>query len=71
MIFVDLFFICQRDYSLSEAVSFFEEKFKMVTYDLYHVYTSLVYFNDTEKDDVPRMFIETNWEQIKTILLRK
>lgn len=69
--FVDLFFICQRDYSLSEVISLFEEKFKMVTYDMYHTYKSLMYFVDAEKDAISKMYEKANWNEIKTFFTKE
>lgn len=60
--FVDLFYICQRDYSLTEALTFFKEK----NYELYHVLRSLTYFGDAEGDDMPIMYTRTDWQEIKT-----
>ncbi len=64
--FVDLFFICQRDYSLREVLDFFQEKFQVVKHDLYHVYKSLSYFEDAERDVMPQMYEKADWKEIKT-----
>jgi predicted nucleotidyltransferase component of viral defense system len=63
--FIDLYFICQTDCSLKEAIDFYGKKYDVFGSDLYHVYTSLIYFKDTEKDEMPQMFEKTDWEQIK------
>lgn len=64
--FIDLYFICQKDNSLKEAIDFYGKKYDVFGSDLYHVYTSLIYFKDTEKDEMPHMFEKTDWEQIKS-----
>lgn len=64
--FVDLFYICQRDYSLIEVLKFFKEKFSQQNYELYHVLRSLTYFGDAEGDDMPIMYTRTDWQEIKT-----
>jgi len=63
--FVDLFFICEKEYSLQEVLKFYQEKFKVWNHDLYHVYKSLMYFGDAEDDAMPVMYVETNWNTIK------
>ncbi|MFQ5676883.1 MAG: nucleotidyl transferase AbiEii/AbiGii toxin family protein, partial [bacterium] len=64
--FVDLYFICQKDYSLPEVIEYYQKKFAIFSQDLHHVYKSLVYFEDAEEDSMPHMFQEADWEHIKS-----
>jgi len=63
--FIDLYAICTTRYSLREVVRFFQQKYRASGYDLYHVQRSLVYFDDAEKDVMPRMLVVVNWEDVK------
>jgi hypothetical protein len=64
--FVDLFFICKREFRLSEVLQFYQKKFGQWNDDMYHVYKSLTYFNDAEGDPMPVMFERTDWKEVKT-----
>lgn len=69
--FVDLFFVCKKDYSLKEVLKFYQEKFKVLNHDLYHVYKSLMYFEDAEVDVLPTMYEKINWNEIKSYFTQK
>lgn len=63
--FIDLYFICQRDYRLAEVVKFYQDKYQVLNHDLYHIYMSLIYFDDAEKDAMPVMFEKIDWKNVK------
>jgi predicted nucleotidyltransferase component of viral defense system len=63
--FIDLFFICRRNYPLQEVLKLYQKKYEILNHDLYHVYMSLMYFEDAERDAMPQMFVDTNWEEVK------
>ncbi len=63
--FIDLFFICNREYPLLEILRFYQEKFAQLNHELYHVYKSLTYFGDAEEDAMPAMFEKIDWKKIK------
>lgn len=63
--FVDLYFICREIMSLRELVRCFEEKFKGVPYERYHVLKSLTYFDDAETEIMPDLTRPASWEEIK------
>lgn len=69
--FIDLYFICQKDYSLPEVIDHYQKKFEMFRQDLYHVYKSLIYFEDAEKDIMPEMFENTDWNKIKDFFTKE
>ena len=69
--FIDLYFICQKDYSVEEVIHFYQKKFKILNHDLYHVYKSLMYFEDAESDYMPLMYEKTNWNDIKSFFQKK
>lgn len=60
--FIDLFFLLKQ-YSLKEIIGFYFEKYPDGT--LFNVVQSLSYFGDAEEDEMPKMFVETDWEDVK------
>jgi len=66
--FIDLFFICQKTISLGELLKLFEKKYKSVDYNMIHILKSLIYFEDAEKDPMPKMIIPISWKEVKSFL---
>jgi len=69
--FIDLFFICQKIISLKELLKLFEKKYKSVNYNMMHILKSLIYFEDAEREPMPKMFIFTSWTKIKNYLKKE
>lgn len=69
--FVDLFFICQKIISLEELLELFKKKYKSVDYNMIHILKSLIYFEDAEKDPIPKMIIPILWEEIKNFFKKE
>lgn len=63
--FIDLYFICRSGITLKEAISLYRRKFGMSASQEIHLQKSLVYFDDAEPGEMPRMLKETGWEEIK------
>ena len=63
--FVDLYFICKETVSLPEAVQLYDKKYKNLAATGLHIMKSLVYFNDAEPDEMPKMLRPCNWEEVK------
>ena len=63
--FVDLYFICKETISLKKAIQFYDKKYKNLAATSIHIIKSLVYFDDAEPDEMPRMLKEVAWEDIK------
>jgi hypothetical protein len=62
--FIDLFFICQK-IALGKMLQFFEKKYKEIDYNIMHIIKSLVYFEDAEKDPMPKMLTPVSWQKVK------
>jgi len=69
--FIDLFFICQKIISLEKLLKLFAKKYKSVNYNIMHILKSLVYFEDAEKDPMPKMIIPISWKEIKEFFKRE
>ena len=62
--FLDLFAVA-RTHSLSALLEMFERKYRAVPHSRLHLLKSLVYFDDAEKDPVPRMLVSSDWDEVK------
>ena len=58
-------FICRSHYGLVDVLNFYNQKYRRLTSNLIHIQKSLVYFEDAERDEMPRMLKEVEWEQVK------
>ena len=60
--FVDLFFLLNI-FNINEILEFYQTKYPDA--NLMAAILSLTYFEDAEKENMPRMIIHANWEEIK------
>jgi predicted nucleotidyltransferase component of viral defense system len=63
--FVDLYFICREGMRLAAVLQLFEEKFRNVPYERYHILKSLTFFDDAEAEVMPEMLRPASWQEIK------
>ena len=63
--FIDLYFICQKIISLRELLKLSKKKYKSIDDNLMYILKSLVYFEDAEKDPLPKMISPISWEEVK------
>lgn len=68
--FVDLYFLLQK-FSLEELLAATRKKYMSINYSQPHILKSLVYFTDAEEQPMPRMHIDTEWEEIKSFITGK
>lgn len=66
--FIDIYVLLQY-YSFHELLSVFKKKIPRT--DIGIVLKSLVYFEDAEHDEMPPLFIDVNWQTIKTTIEKK
>lgn len=66
--FINVYFLLQH-FSLEEILDFYAKKYP--NYSLYRALMSLTYFVDAEKFDMPKMFVDFDWEQGKSFILNK
>ena len=64
--FIDLYVLLQR-YSLSEIMAFYKQKYP--DFSEYRALLSMTYFEDAEMQDVPKMFIDTSWDSMKSTII--
>lgn len=63
--FVDLYQICQSEYTLDDLLPRMPEKFPGVIYPSYHLLRALAYFEDAEPDPMPEMLLSLDWADVK------
>lgn len=63
--FVDLYFICRENISLPDAIGLYDKKYENLATTEMHIMKSLVYFEDAESDETPKMLKEATWEKVK------
>ena len=65
--FIDLYMLLQH-YSLAEIMGFY--KLKYPEFSEYRALLSMSYFDDAEMQDMPKMFIDTSWEDMKNTIIQ-
>lgn len=63
--FIDLWAIMHHGVTLEELFELFEKKYAGVAYNKQHILKSLVFFVDAEQDEMPRVFADASWKEIK------
>jgi hypothetical protein len=63
--FIDLYVLCKSQYTLSQVFSFYQRKYQKFSANQTHIYKSLVYFQDAEDDEMPRMQVPMVWDEVK------
>ena len=64
--FIDLYVLLQH-YSLSQIMDFYKRKYP--EFSEYRALLSMTYFDDAEMQDMPKMFIDTSWEEMKKTIV--
>ncbi|MBR6017814.1 MAG: nucleotidyl transferase AbiEii/AbiGii toxin family protein [Paludibacteraceae bacterium] len=65
--FIDLYVLLQH-YSLAEILDFYRQKYP--DFSEYRALLSMTYFDDAEMQDIPLMFIDTPWEEMKATIIK-
>ena len=66
--FIDIYFLLQL-FSLEEILDFYAKKYP--NFSIYRALMSLTYFAEAEKNVMPTMFVDFDWEQGKNFILNK
>lgn len=71
--FIDLYFIFAkaRLLTLREALDLYDKKFKALRQNKIHILKSLIYFEDAEKDESPKMLNPIRWPLIKRFFINE
>lgn len=68
--FIDLYVILKQ-FSLSELLGKLDQKYSNVNYNHTHILKSLVYFEDADKQPLPRMHTSLNWDEVKENIIKQ
>jgi hypothetical protein len=66
--FVDLYVSAQL-FGLTELLQLFGRKYEKTRYNRLHILKSLTFFGDAEKDPMPRMLVDLDWDEVKRFFL--
>lgn len=65
--FIDLYALLQH-YSLQDIMAFYQQKYP--EFSEYRALLSMTYFDDAEQQDMPKMFIDTPWDEMKKTIVK-
>lgn len=66
--FIDIYFLLQH-YSLNEILGFYQEKYP--EHSMFRALMSLSYFDDAEKQMMPKMFASFSWDEMKAYIIKE
>lgn len=69
--FIDLYFTCKGQLSLREALKLYGRKYGKLKVNLVHLYKSLTYFDEAEKQAMPIMLKSFRWNELKALFERE
>lgn len=64
--YVDLYFLAKNGITIDKVLDLYDKKYKALANNLYSIITSLSYFDDAEKTDMPEMLIKTDWKVVRS-----
>jgi predicted nucleotidyltransferase component of viral defense system len=68
--FIDLYTILRGDITLQEYFKLLPEKYDASRINTYNILKSLTYFEDAEKEPMPRMLVPFSWKECKAFFIR-
>ncbi|MDA3927231.1 MAG: nucleotidyl transferase AbiEii/AbiGii toxin family protein [Kiritimatiellae bacterium] len=69
--FADLYLILQNGPALEDYFDMLPRKYGSSRINTYHILKSLTYFEDAEKEPMPRMLVPFDWEECKSFFIRQ
>lgn len=63
--FLDLYWYIKHFESLGELFNSLPVQYPVVSHNYHHIFKSLMFFDDAEKDNMPPLFIDVSWKEIK------
>lgn len=67
--FIDVYEVAREIIGLKELFELLPKKFQKIQYEPYHLIKGLAYFKEAEKEAMPDMLKEIDWEQAKEFFL--
>lgn len=70
--FFDLYYICNNfDITIENTLDMLSKKYDKNKINYLHIIQSLSYFEDAEDENLPKVFIDYNWETIKNYYIKE
>ena len=69
--FIDLYFLANRCFSFEEMFEFYNEKYKLLSSNLFTLIKSLQFYYDADNKEMPEMIEKVNWEKVKEFFRRE
>jgi hypothetical protein len=69
--FVDLYFIVRRGFALQDFFDLLPKRFRSGSLDPYHILRGLTYFDDAEREPMPRVLQPFRWSECKAFFARE
>ena len=70
--FFDLYYICNNfNITITDILKMLKEKYDENKVNYAHIIQSLSYFEDAEDENLPKVFIDYNWEKIKEYYIKE
>ncbi len=63
--FIDLYLLSKQIKPLDELLILFQKKFGKYDFNIQHIIKSLSYFDDADKGEMPEMYIDVEWREVK------
>ena len=63
--FIDLYVLFKDFYSLEKILIVFKKKYKELDYNIMHILKSLIFFDNAEKEPMPKMHFSLTWKIVK------
>lgn len=68
--FIDLYFISQQ-IELADMLKLYDRKFKTLASNMVHILKSLVFFQDADTNEMPKMLKNADWREVKIFFADK
>ena len=69
--FIDLYFLANRCFSFEEMFEFYNEKYKLLSSNLFTLIKSLQFYYDADNKEMPEMIEKVDWEKVKEFFRRE
>lgn len=69
--YIDLYFLNKKGIKLDKAFKYYDKKYHKLANNIYSLLKSLVYFDEAEISDMPKMIEKVNWEEVKSFFKKE
>ena len=68
--FIDVYFLSQ-EFSIDEMLNLYQKKYGVLNEHLYSIIRALSYFEDADREIMPKMIQETDWESVRSFFQKE